>query len=626
MTMRALCLAAVLAALLCAPALALDSIDALLPAPTDVKITTGYAPKDGKVTVKVDESRADIGEDGYILVCDRGGYQITAQTDAGAYYGKLTLGQMKGLGSIPVCTVTDKPVMKMRGVMLDMARLTEKHEYYYYIIDQLAQWKIDTVFLHLTDDQGCAVEFKKHPGLATPHAFTQSEMKDMVKYAAERKIELIPEIESWGHAGYITRLPEFSGLSEGGGGDLCTCNPKTWELLNDLYKETVTMFPGRYIHAGCDEASYGVCSLCKGKSKEKIAAEHMMKVAELVKANGKIPMMWGDVLLTNRAAADSLPKYTIVCDWHYDRQVKPESVQFLKGAGFEVVGCPSLVFGSRMIIPGPDALDNVQSFSKVVLDSNCLGLENTLWYPQRYIPNTINFGLAYGAELSWAGEKRDRTEFAKAFTRSYFGFTATTEFAQVLWNASDLMMKPHIIAENLWNSEADLDKLTREATKTKMTEREKAKATLNGLQRYRKNVKSHEDEYDALVLAAEAVTHIGNRGVGGYMLTYHLGEAENQLKTGEKAAAAKHVQEAVELIADLIKQEAEIRTKLDAAWGRWRYADDPQKRTGGQSFFALFTNSDTYMKAILPRLKTAKGKVDSGEAVDWDAITAEPAK
>jgi N-acetyl-beta-hexosaminidase len=99
--------------------------------------------------------------------------------------------------------------------MIDAARLPEPLSYYRRLIDFCADWGFNAILFRLADDQGSAFRFTSHPELIThPHAFTAQELSCLSGYAASRGIDLIPEIESFGHTAYITRAPQHSHLQD----------------------------------------------------------------------------------------------------------------------------------------------------------------------------------------------------------------------------------------------------------------------------------------------------------------------------------------------------------------------------------------------------------------------------
>ena len=625
------CIAAALAAASECPTASCDPASLVIPMPSEITLAQGSAPVDGPVATVIDEKWTDLGEEGYSLYCHQEGYRLTAHTKKGLFYGQQTINQLKRLGLVPCCTMEDKPVMGMRAVMLDLARLKEKHDYYYHIIDQLAQWKINTVFLHLTDHSGCAIEFKKHPTLATKYAFTADEMRKLIKYAADRRIELIPEVEPWGHAKYITTRPEYADLAEDKSDPraLCTSNPKTWELLRDLFEEMAALFPSKYIHAGCDEAAFGKCKECTEKIRrdgaDALVGEHLKKTYELVKATGKIPMMWGDVLLSHRGSADILPKDAIITHWDYKANLSAEPTEFLRKKGFEVVGCPAIVWGSRMMLPMADTFDNVTNFAKIVLDQKCLGMDTTVWVPQRYITDTLNMAFAHAAELSWSGQRRTRIDFAAVFAKNYYGLDPTLPMARALLDVHELSMKSLDRLQDVWGYAKEAGKKTeQELSSASTADRDKAKAIADALRGFRPSVKDHVEEYDSVLLAADIRSHIESRAICINNVIRALRTAREVQGSTSKESVYRLVGDSLALLERSRDQDRVLTHRLEQAWDRWRYADDPKKTDGGENLLGGFYISRDFFDTVIPRLREAREQSERGKKVDWPALLDKP--
>ena len=606
-----------------------DPAGILVPVPAKLTVGDGTAPLSAAVSETVDESRSDLGDEGYVLHINSQGCRLIAHTKRGLFYGRQTLEQLKGLGRMPCCTIEDRPVMRMRGVMLDMARLKEKHEYYYRMMDQLAKWKINTVFLHLTDHDGCAIEIKRYPKLATRYAFTQAEMKALIRYASDRHIELIPEIESWGHARWITNVPEFADLAESPEktGSLCTSNPRTYEVLGEIYSEIAKLFPARYIHAGCDEASFGLCPKCKAKiaaeGEDALVGDHLRRVCQLVKQVGKIPMIWGDVLLHRRGSADRVPRDAIICHWDYKSDLSPEPVEFLKAKGFEVVGCPAVVWGSREILPMADTWDNVANFARIVLDNKCLGMETTVWIPQRYVADTLYPALAHACEMAWSGNVRPRSQFMTAFARMFFGVEPAPELVETLIKVHDLSIKAY-------SKIADVGDYAREALKTgkpdplPMPDVAKTAASIaDCLRRFKSKVTDHKDEYDSLILATDIRTHVEDRAGAVEQLVGCLKQARMLADRGSFSEAASELRKPIPVLDRLLAAERDLSKRLTAAWDRWRYPDDPKKTQGGDNLTAGFARSDAFLSRTAERLRAAADQVERGQSFEPAAILNE---
>ena len=219
------------------------------------------------------------GNEAYRLIISPKAVNVQASTYTGLFYGLQSLlhlavsnPQPNGL-QIPCGTVLDQPRFGWRGLMLDESRHFFGKEKVKQLLDWMAFYKLNKFHWHLTDSHGWRLEIQKYPKLTSvggignfhnseaPAAFyTQAEIKELVRYAADRFIEVIPEIDMPGHATAANRAyPEFSG----GGSERYpefTFNPgkeATYGFLTDILKEVAGLFPSRYIHLGGDEVHFG---------------------------------------------------------------------------------------------------------------------------------------------------------------------------------------------------------------------------------------------------------------------------------------------------------------------------------------------------------------------------------
>ena len=285
-------------------------------------------------------------DESYQLATDGRTVTVTAAGPAGLFRGVQTLRQLlpatierrarqQGPWTIPGVRVSDRPRFPYRGVMLDVARHFFPVADVERFIDQIALYKVNHLHLHLTDDQGWRIEITKWPRLTSysggsevgggPGGFyTQADYARIVRYAAERFITLVPEIDLPGHtnaalAAYpeLTRdgiaPPRYTGI-EVGFSSLVADNPHTYRFLDDVFGELAALTPGPYLHLGGDEA----------KSTTRGEYDTMLRRAqEIVRAHGKTPVAW------HEAAEGPLDPSTIVQFWG----TKPEAPEVAAAAG-----------------------------------------------------------------------------------------------------------------------------------------------------------------------------------------------------------------------------------------------------------------------------------------------------
>lgn len=243
---------------------------------------------------------------------------ISATTDSGLFYGLQSLLQLsqpagEGAWSVHATRITDAPRFAYRGFMLDVSRHFRSKEFVKKQIDALARYKINRLHMHLTDGAGWRIEIKKYPRLTEfaawrpeanwkkwwtgenartyceqndPRAqggfYTQDDIRELVRYAAERHITIIPEIEMPAHSEEV--LAAYPELSCAGrpytSADFCVGNEKTFTFLEEVLTEVMALFPSEYIHIGGDEAGKNEWKTCP-KCQQRMKDEGLKDVNEL---------------------------------------------------------------------------------------------------------------------------------------------------------------------------------------------------------------------------------------------------------------------------------------------------------------------------------------------------------
>ena len=272
---------------------------------TGYQVTVGDKEVSNGISLIIDES-LDVNNEGYTLDVTANGATVKAKTPQGLFYGMQTFMQLlpaevespvvvSGIAwTAPCVSVKDEPRFGYRGFMLDPCRHFIPVENVKKQIDVLSLFKINRMHWHLTDDQGWRIEIKKYPKLTEVGAkriegegteyggfYTQEEIKEVVKYAADRFVTVIPELELPGHEmAAIAGYPELSCKGEQstpriiwGVEDIVMCAGKeeTFKFLEDVIDEIAPLFPSEYFHIGGDECpkiSWKQCPLCQKRIKE----------------------------------------------------------------------------------------------------------------------------------------------------------------------------------------------------------------------------------------------------------------------------------------------------------------------------------------------------------------------
>lgn len=281
-------------------------------------------------------------EEGYALLINDKGVRITANTATGIFYGVQSLIQLisRDGKQVPYVEITDYPRFSYRGLHLDVGRHMFPATFIKKYIDLMARHKFNRFHWHLTEDQGWRIEIKQYPKLQEIAAFRketlighggnpkdyddiryggyykQEEIKEIVKYAEDRHVTIVPEIEMPGHSlAALSAYPELgctggpyeAGTKWGVFDDVyCAGNEETFTFLENVLDEVITLFPGEYIHIGGDEspkARWKKCSKCQKRMKaEKLQDEHelqsyfIQRVEKYVNSKGRKIIGWDEIL------------------------------------------------------------------------------------------------------------------------------------------------------------------------------------------------------------------------------------------------------------------------------------------------------------------------------------------
>lgn len=263
-----------------------------------------------RIELRLLDSTDGSTSEAYRLKVGKKRIEISAESATGLFYGLQTLRQLAANNDslVPLVTVNDSPRFPYRGVMIDVSRNFRDKEFIKKQIDALARLKMNHLHLHLTDGAGWRVEIERYPRLTAfaawrkgetwkqwngrycehddPEArggyYTKDDLREIVSYAAERHITVIPEIEMPAHSEEVlAAYPELScSGTVYGHSDFCIGNEETFTFLQNVLDEIIDIFPSEYIHIGGDEASkqaWRSCPKCLGR----MADEGLKDVDEL---------------------------------------------------------------------------------------------------------------------------------------------------------------------------------------------------------------------------------------------------------------------------------------------------------------------------------------------------------
>ncbi len=384
-------------------------------------------PQKGTVLLTVRTGEKRLAEQAFNLSLEPAEHLLQAGGEAGAYYGFLAFAQViSQFGSHPpVLTIQDAPDFAVRGVMLDVSRCkVPTMETCKLLIDRLAGMRINQVQLYIEH----TFAFSAHsPVWSDASPFTHEEILALDQYCADRFIELVSNLNSFGHFGRWLRHPEYRHLAE------CPDNPATdclapnavsIRFLEGLYDEFLPNFSSHTFNVGCDET----WELGKGRSKalaEKTSVtavylEFIRKIHKLCAKKGRRMQFWGDIILRQPELIKDLPPDILALCWGYEGD-HPYSRQCpaFASAGIEYHVCPGTSAWNSITGRTDNCLENLANAAENGLRHGATGYLNTDWgdgghhqvLPISYV------GFAAGAAYSWHLKTNRDADLAGAISR-----------------------------------------------------------------------------------------------------------------------------------------------------------------------------------------------------------------
>lgn len=425
------------------------------------------AARPGQIRLALDAALSTLGCEGYRLSVTSEGVTIAAPSGAGVFYGIQTLLQLlppavydRGVRTsvaweLPLVEIEDGPRFSWRGAMLDSVRHFQPVEFIRKFIDLLALHKLNRFHWHLADDQGWRVEIRKYPRLTEVGAwrngtwighdraesrddgvryggfYTQDELRELVRYAAERHITIVPEIEMPGHAqAAIAAYPELGctgrpvevrrrwGISE----EIYHPKEETFRFLEDVLLEVMDIFPGRFIHVGGDEAVKtqwdqsaeirALMAAAGAKDAHEMQSHFIRRMNRFLAGHGRRLIGWDEIL------EGGLAEGAAVMSWRgtaggiaaakqgHDVVMAPTTHTYLDHYQTEAIASEPLAIG------GITSLEQVYSFEPVASEipadkaHHVLGAQAQLW--TEYMPTTTHVEymafprLSALAEVAWS--------------------------------------------------------------------------------------------------------------------------------------------------------------------------------------------------------------------------------
>ncbi len=420
-----------------------------------------------------------VGDEAYHLDVTPHNITLAASASKGLYWSLQTLRQLRQDNTIPCVSIQDAPAFAWRGVMLDEGRHFMGPKFVKHLLDIISLYKFNVLHWHLTDDQGWRIEIKSHPeltrvgawrkeadGTRTGGFYTQDQVREMVAYAANRNVTIVPEIEMPGHSTaaiasdpYLTctqakiAVPSTWGVF---GRVYCAGRESSYNFLDDVLGEVLNLFPSHYIHIGGDEVPKGdwhSCPDCQDRMKaeglqneEQLQTYFMGRIAGTLADHDRNAIGWDDIM------KGGTQKDAVIQVWN-DQKIPEQAIT----QGNRVILSPQ----SNCYLNTPPEnlpLSAVYAYDPLAGISNptmVLGCETTLWSENITTKNCLTMFLPRGlamSEIFWNGAQHNFPAFQTRVNRHM----AFMESAGIDYGSSDQNLVKYTVAPKLAQSSCRL--------------------------------------------------------------------------------------------------------------------------------------------------------------------------
>ena len=380
----------------------------------------------------------------YDLAVTAQGVKIHGRSSAGIFYGIQTLRQLiEGSGSdavLPQVEIHDWPSVELRGTMVDISHgplPTEKEIERQ--IDFLARWKENQYYLYTED----SIELKGYPLLDPDGRLSQDEVRQIVAYGRQRHIDVIPNLDLYGHQHDLFRIEKYSELSdEPHGTEFDPRNPKVKVLLADWVNQFAELFPSPFVSIGFDE-TFQIEQATKASGAAAAPAGLFVKqltdVTRLFQDHGKHVMAYDDIMVKFPQIIPQLPSGLIAVAWYYTS----EDPTYKRWLGPLIANhIPHVVQPGVMsydnIAPDYDTtFENIDTFLAAGRRSGAIGLVNSVWADDAQLLFRMSLpGMAYGAAAPWQSQPMDRASFFSDYAAVMYPSAVAPDIASALSNMS----------------------------------------------------------------------------------------------------------------------------------------------------------------------------------------------
>src|SRR5579864_614504 len=540
-----------------------------------------------------DERSGPDSRESYKLRISPAGAEIRARSSAGLYYAVETLRQLveeqAGEKFLPEAEIEDWPALPYRGFMMDLShgQLPTEDEIKRQI-DFLARWKANQYYFYSEAN----IELRGYPLINLGAVYTQQQVRQIIDYARERHVDVVPCLELYGHLHDLFRVERYADLSAlPHGGEINPRNPQVQALLHDWVEQLSALFPSPWFHVGMDEPwelEKAGSKAAGGIEPGKLYIEQLKSISALVRQFGKRPMFWADVnsgahiFVKYPELFSQLPKDVIAVPWHY--QVEADYGPFVAPFAREKI--------PQVFAPGiwcwdeitPDFIRSFENIDGFLADGRkygAMGMINTGWTDaSQVLYRTALAGMAYGAAAAWQAEPMNRTRFFGDYAAAFYPAPVAAEVAPAL----AAMAKAQQLIEKVLGSETIFRLWDDPLTPARVERLAARQESLKEIRLLAEEAEEHlaralalkEDTYSlpSLMLGARMLDYTGMKyiyalEIAGYFSTLgsHPSRADVQFYLGWESSARNHGR-----IMDLMDEISDLREVYRSAW-RSEYTD-----------------------------------------------------
>lgn len=392
----------------------------------------------------VNDSVGQDSRESYRLYIDSHGLNLQALSPAGLDAGIQTILQLLLTSTpqhptLPALQIVDWPQMAYRGLMIDTAHgprptLDSMH----WLIDEMEASKLNQLYLYAEAN----LPLSEPKPVDLGNRWSLEEIHDLIDYAAQRHIDVVPCVELYGHLHDLLSEEQFSPLGAlPHGGELNPADARSSALVSSWLQQLVSLFPSPWIHIGFDEPfelGYMDAASRHGIAPDRLWADHLRRTAEAVEALGRRPIFWadinGDTAVFNKYPhlAEELPQNVVAAPWFYAaRETYAPLLSMFAQHRVQIMVAPAVSDWNEIFPDYRTSLINMAGMVQAGNAIHALGMINTLWSDSAMATHRTAWpGIAYGAAAAWQQQPPPSEGFFHVYAALHIPLELRTEFVR----------------------------------------------------------------------------------------------------------------------------------------------------------------------------------------------------